>query len=154
MQTSEVTNTGSLLSSANPYASQELDKQAFMELLVAQLEHQDPLEPMNNENFIAQLASFSSLEELESMNSNIVAMITLNQSNALLSQLTQGSALIGKEVSWLDPVTGVTSQGKVESVKIEQGYAVLNLEGKNVPLVHVTEVLGDAPSDGNDPETE
>ena len=49
------------LSSALGGATQSLDKSAFMKLLVSQLEHQDPLSPVANEDFVAQLATFSSL---------------------------------------------------------------------------------------------
>lgn len=129
-----------------------LDRDAFMKLLVTQLENQDPIEPVANEDFVAQLATFSSLGELEELNDSIVAMISLNQSNALLSQLTQGSALIDKLVTWTDPETGESRQGAVSSVRIDDGFAVLNVGGEDVPLAAVDEVLGeagDASSDGS-----
>ena len=122
--------------------TQALDKTAFMELLVAQLQNQDPLEPASNEEFIGQLASFSSLEQLENLNDNFMTMVLLNQSNALLGQMTEGSALIGQSVSWLDPTTGEGGTGVVESVKIIDGTAFLNLGGEDVALIDVTEVLG------------
>ena len=122
-------------------ATQSMDKGAFMKLLVSQLENQDPLSPVANEDFVAQLATFSSLEQLEGLNQNVVAMIALNQSNALLSQLTQSSALIGKEVSWLGENES-THTGTVESVKIVDGLAVLRIDGQDVPLAAVIEVLG------------
>ena len=121
-------------------ANKNLDKNAFMKLLVSQLQHQDPLSPVANEDFVAQLATFSSLEQLEGLNQNVVAMIALNQGNALLSQLTQSSALIGKSVSWEDPDTQATQSGTVESVKIVDGLAVLRIDGKDVPLGAVTEI--------------
>ena len=129
--------TGSLTQAS----TQSLDKGAFMKLLVSQLENQDPLSPVANEDFVAQLATFSSLEQLEGLNQNVVAMIALNQSNALLSQLTQSSALIGKQVSWLGEDEG-THTGTVESVKIVDGLAVLRIDGQDVPLGAVTEVVG------------
>ena len=124
-------------------AAQNLDRDAFMKLLVSQLQHQDPLSPVANEQFVAQLATFSSLEQLQGLNQNVVAMIALNQSNALLSQLTQSSALIGKQVSWTDFDTNETHSGTVESVKIVDGLAVLRIDGQDVPLASVSEVLGD-----------
>lgn len=152
MNVSGITDTSSLAAS-NPYAGQELDRDAFLQLLVTQLEHQDPLEPINNENFIAQLSSFSSLEQLEGLNGNIVAMIALNQSNALLAQLTQGSALIGNEVGWTDPVTGESHRGTVDSVKVVDGIAMLSIGGEDVPLAAVGEVYG-PPATGDDTESE
>jgi flagellar hook assembly protein FlgD len=91
---------------------------------------------------VAQLATFSSLEQLEGLNQNMVASIALNQSNALLSQLTQSSALIGKQVEWQDFDSEQTHSGTVESVKIVDGLATLRIDGKDVPLASVTEVLG------------
>src|SRR5262245_53660830 len=138
------------ISSTDPYsgavtsaATESLDKNAFMRLLVSQLEHQDPLSPVANEDFVAQLATFSSLEQLEGLNQNVVAMIALNQSNALLSQLTQSSALIGKEVTWQDFETEAEQSGRVEAVKIVDGLAVLRIDGQDVPLAAVVEVLGE-----------
>ena len=135
-------STPSLGGSSSALPSQELDKTAFMELLVAQLENQDPLDPASNEDFVAQLTSFSSLEQLENLNEGIVTMVLLQQSNALLGQLTEGSALIGQEVSWLDPTTGIGGQGTVDSVKVEEGLAYLNVDGSDIALIDITEVLG------------
>lgn len=128
----------------------ELDQNAFMQLLVTQLENQDPLSPVQNEDFVAQLATFSSLSELENLNQNILAMITLNQSNALLSQLTQGSSLIGKQVSWTDPSTGEGREGAVDSVRIEEGLAILRIDGEDIPLAAVDEILGEPSADTED----
>jgi len=139
------------ISSSDPFsggssqATQNLDKNAFMKLLVSQLQHQDPMSPVANEDFVAQLATFSSLEQLQGLNQNMVASIALNQSNALLSQLTQSSALIGKQVEWQDLDSEETHSGTVESVKIVDGLATLRIDGKDVPLASVTEILG---SDG------
>lgn len=133
-------------------AAQELDKDAFMKLFVAQLENQDPLEPVANGEFIAQLATFSSLEQLENLNTSLVTMTLLQQSNALLSQLTEGSALIGQRVSWADPTTGLSGEGIVESVKLIDGLAWLTVGGTDIPLVDIIEVMGsDETDDAGDP---
>jgi len=50
---------------------QELGKSEFLKLLIAQLQHQDPLNPVQNEEFVAQLATFSSLEQLISINEGV-----------------------------------------------------------------------------------
>jgi flagellar basal-body rod modification protein FlgD len=138
------------LASTNPFQSPELGRDAFMQLLVTQLENQDPLEPIQNEAFVAQLASFSSLEQLETLNDSVIAMIALNQSNALFAQMTQSSALIGKQVTWIDAQTGESTTGTVESVKVVDGLAVLNVDGQDVPLANVTEVLAGEPPAGDD----
>lgn len=125
-------------------ASSELGRDAFMSLLVEQLKNQDPLQPTANQEFIAELTNFSSLEEMQELNENLLGMVVLQQSNALLSQLTESSALIGKQVRYFDSASQDFSVGAVESVKIQDGLAVLKVAGQDVPLADVTEVLGSA----------
>lgn len=131
--------------SGSASGSNELGQDAFMTLLVEQLKNQDPLQPTANEEFVAELANFSSLEQMEELNENLLGLIVLQQSNALLSQLTEGSALIGKEVRFYDAASDAYQTGSVDSVKIEDGYAQINIGGKDVALADVIEVLGDAP---------
>jgi flagellar basal-body rod modification protein FlgD len=147
-----ISNYGGSLTGAS--ASQGLDKDAFMRLLVTQLQNQDPLEPTQNQDFIAQLATFSSLEQLEELNDNTIAGIALSQSNALLSQLTQSSALIGKTVSWTDPHTGASSTGSVDAVRIINGLAVLQVGDVEVPLAAVTEVTAGESDSSADPDAD
>jgi flagellar basal-body rod modification protein FlgD len=72
----------------------ELGRDAFLSLLIKQLENQDPLSPMQDHEFVAQLATFSSLEQLEGIHGSLQASLLMNQSvnNALATNL------IGKEI--------------------------------------------------------
>ena len=142
MDLTGISASESSLAATGALPQQALDKDAFMELLVAQLQNQDPLDPASSEEFSAQLAQFSSLEQLENLNDNILTMVLLQQSNALLGQLTEGSALIGQSVSWSDPTTGVSGSGVVDSVKVIDGTAFLKVDGADVALIDVTEVHG------------
>lgn len=138
-----ITSNDSTLSQGSGLTSgvnQELDKDAFMQLLVAQMQNQDPLEPQSNEEFVAQLANFSSLEQMELMNANLETMAVLDQSNALLSQLSESSSLIGKQVHWDDLETGAAGTGIVDSVKLQDGLTLLEVNGQEIPLFTVTEV--------------
>jgi flagellar basal-body rod modification protein FlgD len=132
--------SSSIATDAQPQSA--MGKDAFMKLLVNQIKNQDPLEPTDNTAYLSQLAQFSSLEQMQALNENIIGLALLQQNNALMSQLTQSSALIGQRVTYLDPDTGTTQTGTVGSVKIEDNLAVLSIGGKNVPLGNVTEVLG------------
>lgn len=123
-------------------AGQAMGKDAFMKLLVNQIKNQDPMAPTDNQQFIAQLAQFSSLEQMTTMNENIVGLAVLQQNNALLDQLTSSSALIGQHVTWADPTTGQTQDGVVSSVKLVDGLAVLRVGTQDVPLGAVQEVDG------------
>jgi len=132
---------------ASAPSSQQLGKASFMQLLVTQLQNQDPMQPTANDEFVAQLAQFSSLEQMEVVNENLVALAILQQSNALLGQLTSASSLIGQQVQYTNPEDGSVAIGVVDSVKIEDDVAMLRVGGTSVPLSSVTEVLGVPPSE-------
>ncbi|HHJ4328284.1 TPA: flagellar hook assembly protein FlgD [Klebsiella pneumoniae] len=72
----------------------ELGKNQFLELLVAQLNNQNPLEPQGNGEFIAQLAQFSQVEGIEKLNSSMGSLLAGYQS----SQALQASSLVGRTV--------------------------------------------------------
>ena len=104
----------------NTTGTSNLGKDAFLQLLVAQLQHQDPLNPQDNSEFISQLTEFSTLEELQNMTS------AMGNSQAL--------SLVGKnvimEVGSSDGLTETTTvAGTVEFVKMENGKAKLSIDG-------------------------
>ena len=138
-----------LQSSTNAQSSQQLDRNAFTQLLVTQLQNQDPLSPQSNEELAAQLAQFSSLEQIEIVNENLVGLAQLGQSNALIDQITGASALVGQTVAYLDSETGARVEGAVEFAKVQDGRVFLGIGGIDVPLDQVAEVLG-AVGDGDE----
>lgn len=142
MPISNVQSTNAPSTTSTGAANASLGKDSFMKLLVNQIKNQDPLSPTDNSTFVAQLAQFSSLEQMQELNSNIVGLAVLQQNNALMSQLTQSSGLIGQEVRYVDPTTQTPMVGTVGSVKIENDLAVLSINGQSIPLANVTEVLG------------
>lgn len=91
-----------------------LGKNAFLELLTTQLQYQDPLNPMDNTQFISQMAQFTSLEQMENMNANMTQFLRIQG-------LSEGASLIGKTVETIDPETGETIEGKVVKVTFEDG---------------------------------
>lgn len=116
---------------------QELGKQDFLNLLMTQLRHQDPLNVQEDREFIAQLAQFSSLEQ----SSNL----SLAMENMLgLQQLTQGAALIGKEIETVLPVEGQEEgeifRGIVEETTLDQGEIKLLVNGKKISFRDITSV--------------
>lgn len=121
----EVQDVTKLTSSEETKTSNSsLDKQAFLQLLVAQMKYQDPLEPTSNTEYISQLATFSELEEMQNMRSSI--------------DLQRASSLVGQEVfvKTTDAATGSTDyvHGKVDYVIYENGKAYLSIDGNNYPL--------------------
>ena len=73
-----------------------LGKDDFLKLLIAQLQNQDPLDPMDDREFIAQMAQFSSLEQMTNMNAAMQKLSNQQESAALV----QHSELIGKNVTY------------------------------------------------------
>jgi len=116
-----------------------LGRDAFMKLLLAQMRNQDPLEPMKNTDFLAQLAQFNALEEMKNLNESFN---TLMESQRML----QASMLIGKQVSGMgadgDPVSGVVS-----SVRSAEGKITLYIGKQGIPLENV-DTVEEAQSDG------
>ena len=100
-----------------------LGKDEFLNLLVTQLKNQDPLDPMKNEDFIAQLAQFNSLEQMINLNKSFDSMLAMQS-------LSYASSFIGREVAWTDQDTGEELTGTVLEVELTGGVPLLNVEGQ------------------------
>lgn len=104
--------------------SNELDQDMFLKLMLEQLKYQDPLNPMNNQDFLAQQAQFTQLEQLTQLTETIEAN----------SGLTQGMDLIGKEVTLMDPDDPTaTISGVVEEAVFYQNGCAVKIDGKEYP---------------------
>lgn len=109
-----------------------LDQEAFLSLLITELQNQDPLNPMEDKDFIAQLAQFSSLEQMQALNASMEAL-------GANSYASQAVAMIGRTVDYADVEAGVIS-GIVDSVSFEAGYPKLNVGAASVELSNVINV--------------
>ena len=113
---SDLTPTTSLV---NPKSL--LDKDDFLKLFVTQLQHQDPMSPMDNDQMVAQMSQLSTVEQLTNMASaNAFMAQTQAQSSAV--------ALIGRTVTWAD-ADGSTHTGAVEKVSTKDGAPSLTVAG-------------------------
>ena len=146
-----ISSNDPIFGAASGVGSSQLDKDAFMKLLVAQLKNQDPMQPTDNQAFIAQLAEFSALEEMQGVNENLVALAMLQEGNALLGQLTNSSSLIGKTIEYT-AADGATATGTVDGVKLVDTGVLLSIGGEEVPLAQVLAVTAgeDGDSGGED----
>ncbi|MFP4697250.1 MAG: flagellar hook capping FlgD N-terminal domain-containing protein [Eubacteriales bacterium] len=108
----------------------EMGKDTFLELLTTQMRYQDPLDPTDDKEFLAQMAQFTSLEQMQNLNHNFT--------------LQQGFTLIGKEVvaKVIDPNTTEENwiEGKVESVNINAGEMYLEVNDKTISLEDIEKV--------------
>lgn len=113
------------------------DKNMFLELMVAQMRYQDPLNPADSSQMMAQTAQFTSLEKMQQVADQTAMMLS--------SQLAFGaSALIGKTVRWND-ADGTEQSGTVQGTSFLATGPVLSVDGKEVAMTDVLSV-GDAPT--------
>ena len=112
------TNSQSSMKKAKSASNSGMDKDAFLQLLVAQMKYQDPLEPTSNTEFISQYAQFSQVEQLQNMAGSM--------------DLQRASQLVGQEVRVkTTSSSGDTNyvEGKVDYVAYENGKAFLSIGG-------------------------
>jgi len=122
---------------------QALGKEDFLQLLLKQLSYQDPLSPMEDKEFIAQMAQFSSLEQMTAMSQGFNQLSsTLSRDFALIAQMISGNeaaSSLGKTVE-LSIGDGKTIQGVVHSVT-KGGDPQIMVDGYYYNWSQVTEVF-------------
>ena len=91
--------------------NEDMGKQEFLTLFTAQLQNQNPLEPVKNEAFVAQLAQFSQLEALTNMQTSLDSFVTSMSGERLLGS----ASLIGKKVAMTDTPTQLASGGTIDA---------------------------------------
>ncbi|RNC29542.1 MAG: Basal-body rod modification protein FlgD [Candidatus Dichloromethanomonas elyunquensis] len=132
--TQNTTITSANTNSTTNAVSNELGKNDFLKLLVAQLKNQDPMSPADNTQFVAQLAQFSSLEQMNNVAKSMEELKTSMTTLYGQSLLTQGAAMIGKEAVGVNG-SGEEVSGQITSVKLVDnalkvmvGDTLLNME--------------------------
>ncbi len=109
---------------AKPEKSSTLDYDSFLQLLIAQMKNQDPTEPMDSAQYVAQLASFSGVEQAVKTNAKLDELLTSQT-------LSQADGLIGRSITSEDGAV----TGKVASIRVLSGSAAAILEdGRQVTL--------------------
>lgn len=113
-------------------SSSSLDKEAFLQLLVAQMKYQDPLEPTSNTEYISQLATFSSLEEMQNLNATMTTQ--------------QATNLVGKTVIMnVTTSSGASNvvQGKVDFVVKQNNKVYLSIDDQLYNIDDLDKVVDD-----------
>lgn len=141
-------------------ANDSLDKDAFLQLLITQMQYQDPLDPQDNSEYVAQLAQFSALEQMTNVYKSVseVANLVSNiDTSVLVGQL---SSMIGQEIQWTTSTVQTdangqaivdkngnvqtkeeTFTGKVTGVSITDGYpSVIADAGGKVHQVSISDI--------------
>ena len=126
-----------------------LGKDAFLKILITQLQNQDPTAPMDDKEFIAQMAQFSSLEQMQNMTKAMEDLLSSQKETQLMSY----TSFVGKEVKWHElsekevddkgnPLV-LEGTGTVTEVKFQKGEAVFVLDsGKEISAANISSILG------------
>ncbi len=121
-----------------------LGQDAFLKLLVKQLECQDPLKPMEDKEFISQMANFSSLEQMKNMVSGLTSLSsTVNDTLIPAMSMQQAAGLIGLNVKYSNTLADGTVEvksGMVDSVVVKDKVAYCMVGDKQVSMDSITKV--------------
>ncbi|MFC7372176.1 flagellar hook assembly protein FlgD [Fictibacillus iocasae] len=127
-----------------------LGKDDFLKILITQLQNQDPSNPMQDREFIAQMATFSSLEQMTNLNKTMEQFLGMQAE----TMLYQHSQMIGKQVSYEvsetkddGTTTTITKEGQVKSVFWDKGQTKLELaDGTKIDSIQVIKISEGASS--------
>lgn len=145
-----LTNTNS--STANKTSTvvdkTSLGKDDFLKLLLTELKYQDPTSPMDNKEFISQMSSFSSLEQMQNLNKGFTSLAdSINNTLVPNMMLQQSGNMIGKDATYSIVTTDSdgkeqveTKTGAIQSVVMKSGTPYYVIDGKEVAISDVTKV--------------
>lgn len=140
--TSSTTNTSSTDRSAST-GTTNLGKDDFLQLLVAEMRNQDPMNPMENKDMMAQLAQFNVLDQITHLSDALDHFMSVQE-------LAEAGNLIGKQVE-VTPTTGDPVSGTVSSASLVDGKVQIHIGDENYDLSLLTSITGgsvDAHSQG------
>ena len=120
--------------STDKNAKDELGQAEFLELMTTQLKFQDPMKPMENGDFLAQMAQFGTVSGINELNTSFSSMSTALQSN----QALQASTMVGRNVLIPGNQSRLSEDGKLNSaVDLESSAQVIvNIKDANGQLIH------------------
>lgn len=140
-----VTRYEDVKTQANSKSSAEMGKQDFLTLFTAQLKNQDPLDPVKNEAFVAQLAQFSQLEALTNMQTSMDSLVKGMTSQ----QLNTSASLIGRKVPVADGLSPLQQGGSIDaSIDLPDGASGVTLTVQDSRGRTVQQLIGGAQNPG------
>ncbi|WP_017378978.1 flagellar hook capping FlgD N-terminal domain-containing protein [Paenisporosarcina sp. TG-14] len=132
VSSSNSVNTQQMAANKQPEQQNALGQDAFMKILVTQMKHQNPLEPIKDTEFIGQMAQFSSLEQLSNLNQTMTQFIQLQGKQPL----TEHAHLIGNTVHWEQEINGQlqSGQGIVKALAFSNGELLAEIGEDNIKV--------------------
>ena len=123
-------------------AKDELGKDVFLQLLVAQMKYQDPLNPQDNSQYLAELANFSALEQMTNVASSLEGLSTIVNNIDTSILVGQLSGMIGKNINWNAAISVPGVEGTVTRNEVLEGVVKgVSLADGSTPSV-IAEVNG------------
>ncbi|AIE59658.1 flagellar hook assembly protein FlgD [Bacillus methanolicus] len=113
-----------------------LGKDDFLKILITQLQNQDPLNPMQDKDFIAQMAQFSTLEQMTNIEKSLENFLKSQEQNYML----QASMLIGKTVTFLDS-NNEEKTAVVKSVSFKDGKTLFQLNNNENSSIASSQII-------------
>ena len=130
-------SSSNVKAAANKPEDTSLGKDDFLKILVTQLQNQDPMQPLEDKDFIAQMAQFTSVEQLVNMS---------DQLTALCQNLGMASTMIGKNVQWYaysDTGEMIPQHGAVDSIVIKDNVQYARVGDKDIDLSAIVAIGND-----------
>ena len=113
--------------------------QQFMNLIVAQIQYQDPLEPVSQENVTAQLAQISTVSGINELNLQFRELFQMQT-------LFDGANMVGSNVEYVDPDTGAPSFGTVTEVRSENDQLIFTVNDRQIAMADIVAVSSNSAS--------
>lgn len=122
-----------------------LGKDEFLKILVAQIKNQDPMKPLEDKEFIAQMAQFTSVEQLMNMSKEL---------KELKNSLGFSATLIGKSIEWetasADGLEGIIKNGIVDSISMKSGESFAVVDGEEILIGRILTVKNESQAVSNE----
>lgn len=134
MTVGQLTGANNLLNANNTSNKKPLGRDEFLQLLVAQLKNQNPMDPIDGADFAAQLAQFSQLESLMQINQTMLQMVQLQQ-------LAQAASLVGRRVQYQPLDSENTRIGVITGVHLTKNGLTLQVDGQTVTPAQIRAFL-------------
>jgi flagellar basal-body rod modification protein FlgD len=124
------------ISSATPSSSSfGLDFQSLLRIILTQLTYQDPLKPMDNFQFVSQLAQFSQLQQSQTLNDQVTSLLAAQAA-------MQATSLLGKTVDFTN-ASGAATSGLVKAVSFASGrpeVTIQTISGETIPNISIATI--------------
>lgn len=128
-----------MMTTTNSVGTNALSQNAFLQLMVDQMKNQDPLNPQSNSQFLAQLAQFTSLEQMTNIAQTDTKVLSALQNLQQVTEVSMVHQMLGTTVQ-VSTSNGQTVSGTVLAVKFNQGQPYVVVNGTDYALSDIVEM--------------